>query len=116
PRGPRGVGTVSPLARRLRPLAPGGGRRQRGGGTGRGARRPGRDRRADRRGTRGVMESLKLGFFCWESLHAVRLGGLANAATHLAEALSRDHEVHFFTRGDLSDREIAGVAYHYCQP
>jgi glycosyltransferase involved in cell wall biosynthesis len=62
------------------------------------------------------MESLKLGFFCWESLHAVRLGGLANAATHLAEALSRDHEVHFFTRGDLPDREIAGVTYHYCQP
>jgi glycogen synthase len=62
------------------------------------------------------MESLKLGFFCWESLHAVRLGGLANAATHLAEALARDHEVHFFTRGDLPDREVAGVFYHYCQP
>ncbi len=62
------------------------------------------------------MESLKLGFFCWESLHAVRLGGLANAATHLAEALAMDHEVHFFTRGDLPDREIAGVSYHYCQP
>ncbi len=62
------------------------------------------------------MESLKLGFFCWESLHAVRLGGLANAATHLAEALAANHEVHFFTRGDLPDREIAGVTYHYCQP
>ncbi len=62
------------------------------------------------------MESLKLGFFCWESLHAVRLGGLANAATHLAEALARDHEVHYFTRGDFADREIAGVTYHYCQP
>jgi glycogen synthase len=47
------------------------------------------------------MESLKLGFFCWESLHAVRLGGLANAATHLAEALAKGHEVHFFTRGDF---------------
>jgi len=62
------------------------------------------------------VESLKLGFFCWESLHAVRLGGLANAATHLAEALAADHEVHYFTRGDLPDREIAGVEYHYCQP
>ncbi|MEN6341060.1 MAG: glycosyltransferase family 4 protein [Methanospirillum sp.] len=62
------------------------------------------------------MESLKLGFFCWESLHAVRLGGLANAATHLAEALAKDHEVHYFTRGDSPDREIAGVMYHYCQP
>ncbi len=62
------------------------------------------------------MESLKLGFFCWESLHAVRLGGLANAATHLAEALAKDHEVHFFTRGELPDREVAGVSYHYCQP
>ncbi len=62
------------------------------------------------------MESLKLGFFCWESLHAVRLGGLANAATHLAEALAKDHEVHFFTRGDFPDREVAGVTYHYCQP
>jgi glycosyltransferase involved in cell wall biosynthesis len=27
-----------------------------------------------------------------------------------------DHEVHFFTRGDGPDREIAGVVYHYCQP
>ncbi len=62
------------------------------------------------------MESLKLGFFCWESLHAVRLGGLANAATHLAEALAKEHEVHFFTRGDAPDREVAGVSYHYCQP
>jgi glycogen synthase len=62
------------------------------------------------------MESLKLGFFCWESLHAVRLGGLANAATHLAEALAKGHEVHFFTRGDFPDREVAGVTYHYCQP
>ena len=62
------------------------------------------------------MESLKLVFFCWESLHGARLGGLANAATHLAEALAKDLKVHFFTRGDLPDREIAGVSYHYCQP
>lgn len=63
------------------------------------------------------MESLKLGFFCWESLHAVRLGGLANAATHLAEALAaKGHEVHYFTRGASPDHEITGVQYHYCQP
>ena len=62
------------------------------------------------------MESLKIGFFCWESLHAIRAGGLAPAATRLAEALTGDHEVHFFTRGDGPDREIAGVMYHYCQP
>jgi glycosyltransferase involved in cell wall biosynthesis len=49
-------------------------------------------------------------------MHAVRLGGLANAATHLAEALASDHEVHYFTRGDSADREIKGVTYHHCQP
>jgi glycogen(starch) synthase len=61
------------------------------------------------------MESLKIAFFCWESLHGERVGGLANAATHLAEALARDHEVHFFTRGG-EDREINGVNYHFCRP
>jgi glycogen(starch) synthase len=61
------------------------------------------------------MESLKIGFFCWESLYGERVGGLANAATHLAETLARDHEVHFFTRGG-KDQEINGVDYHYCQP
>jgi glycosyltransferase involved in cell wall biosynthesis len=62
------------------------------------------------------MESLRVGFFCWESLHGVRLGGLANAATHLAEALAKEHEVHYFTRGDPPDREAAGVSYHHCRP
>jgi glycogen(starch) synthase len=61
------------------------------------------------------MESFKIGFFCWESLYGERVGGLANAATHLAETLARDHEVHFFTRGG-ADQEINGVYYHYCQP
>ena len=32
------------------------------------------------------------------------------------EALARDHEVHYFTRGDFPNREVAGVTYHYCQP
>ncbi|RLI85485.1 MAG: glycosyltransferase family 1 protein, partial [Archaeoglobales archaeon] len=61
------------------------------------------------------METLKIAFFCWESLYSERVGGLARAATHLAETLARDHEVHFFTRGE-KDREINGVCYHYCRP
>ncbi|MDD1673571.1 MAG: glycosyltransferase family 4 protein [Methanomicrobiales archaeon] len=61
------------------------------------------------------MESLKIAFFSWESLYTERVGGLANAATHLAENLAMDHEVHFFTRGS-EDLEIKGVQYHCCQP
>lgn len=61
------------------------------------------------------MESLKIAFFCWESLYSERVGGLASAATHLAETLAKKHEVHFFTRGD-HDREIKDVHYHCCQP
>src|SRR5690606_9113226 len=53
----------------------------------------------------------------WESLYAERVGGLASAATRLAEALARqNHEVHYFTRGPLRDQEVNGVRYHYCQP
>ena len=62
------------------------------------------------------MESLKIAFFCWESLYAERVGGLANAATNLAETLARHHEVHYFTRGEGRDTEINGVRYHYCRP
>ncbi len=62
------------------------------------------------------MPRLKVAHFCWESLHAVREGGLSPAATHLAEVLSGTHEVHFFTRGDGPDRNIGGVFYHFCQP
>ena len=60
------------------------------------------------------MESLNVAFFCWESLYAERVGGLASAATRLAETLARDHTVHFFTRGWMKDQEINGVLYHYC--
>jgi len=50
-------------------------------------------------------------------MYAERVGGLANAATHLAETLVlQNHEVHFFTRGAIPDQEIKGVNYHYCQP
>ncbi len=62
------------------------------------------------------MESLKVAFFCWESLYGERVGGLANAATNLAETLARYHEVHYFTRGEGRDAEINNVHYHYCQP
>jgi len=62
------------------------------------------------------VESLKIAIFCWESLYAERVGGLAPAATNLAETLAREHEVHFFTRGTLPDRTINGVSYHYCIP
>ncbi len=62
------------------------------------------------------MESLNVAFFCWESLYAERVGGLASAATRLAEALAKKHNVHFFTRGWMQDQEINGVSYHYCQP
>jgi glycogen synthase len=63
------------------------------------------------------MESFKVAFFCWESMYAERVGGLANAATNLAETLvKQNHEVHFFTRGSISDQEVNGVHYHYCRP
>jgi len=62
------------------------------------------------------LESLKIAIFCWESLYAERVGGLAPAATHLAETLAKDHEVHFFTRGGIPDLTINNVFYHYCQP
>ena len=50
------------------------------------------------------MESLNVAFFCWESLYAERVGGLASAATRLAEALAKNHNVHFFTRGWMQDQ------------
>jgi glycosyltransferase involved in cell wall biosynthesis len=67
---------------------------------------------------RKTMESLKVAFFCWESLYAERVGGLANAATNLAETLAKHHEVHYFTRGGGRERdvEVNNVQYHYCQP
>lgn len=62
------------------------------------------------------MESLKVAFFCWESMSAERVGGLASAATNLAETLAKNHEVHYFTRGWIPDQVINNVQYHYCQP
>ena len=63
-----------------------------------------------------IVESCKIAIFCWESLYAERVGGLANAATNLAETLAKCHEVHYFTRGQVPDQTINNVSYHYCQP
>lgn len=60
------------------------------------------------------MESLRIGMFAWESLHAVKVGGLAPHVTELSEALAaRGHEVHVFTRaGDLGPYALVnGVRY-----
>jgi len=63
------------------------------------------------------MESFKVAYFCWESMYGERVGGLANAATNLAETLvKQNHEVHYFTRGTIPDQTINGVQYHYCHP
>jgi glycogen(starch) synthase len=58
---------------------------------------------------------MKIAFFSWESLYSEKIGGLASASTHLAETLAREHEVHFFTRGE-GDETINGVHYHYVRP
>jgi glycogen(starch) synthase len=62
------------------------------------------------------MEKLKIAFFCWESIYSEKIGGLSPGATYLAETLAKEHEVHFFTRGRVEEREIKGVHYHYCWP
>jgi glycosyltransferase involved in cell wall biosynthesis len=62
------------------------------------------------------MESLNVAFFCWESMYAERVGGLACAATNLAETLAKNHNVHYYTRGSMPDQKINNVSYHYCEP
>jgi len=49
-------------------------------------------------------------------MYAERVGGLAQAATNLAETLAKKHEVHYFTRGKIPDQTINNVHYHYCHP
>lgn len=50
-------------------------------------------------------------------MYAERVGGLATAATNLAETLVKQgHEVHFFTRGKMPDQTVNGVSYHYSVP
>ncbi|MCL7410861.1 MAG: glycosyltransferase family 4 protein [Methanosarcinaceae archaeon] len=63
------------------------------------------------------MESLRIGMFSWESLHSVKVGGIAPHVTEIAETLAdKGHEVHIFTRkGWYRDYdEINGVHYQRC--
>jgi glycogen(starch) synthase len=59
---------------------------------------------------------MRIAYLSWESLHSIRVGGLAVVATRLCEKLSnRRHDVHLFTRSahDQIDYEyIEGVHYH----
>lgn len=60
------------------------------------------------------METLRIGMFAWESLHAIKVGGLAPHVSELSEALAaKGHDVHIFTRA--SDQKpydrINGVRY-----
>ncbi|MCD1294457.1 glycosyltransferase family 1 protein [Methanocella sp. CWC-04] len=60
------------------------------------------------------METLRIAMFSWESLHAVKVGGLAPHVSELSEALaSKGHEVHVFTRaGDYKPYDnVNGVRY-----
>jgi len=61
------------------------------------------------------MESLKIAYFAWESLYTKKVGGLAPAATFMAEHLAKNHEVHYFTRGD-EDFIKNGVHFHCVSP
>ncbi|RQD83731.1 MAG: glycosyltransferase family 1 protein [Methanocalculus sp. MSAO_Arc2] len=61
------------------------------------------------------METLKIAFFAWESVYTKKVGGLAPAATYLAEKLAEEYEVHYFTRGD-SDFTKNGVHFHCVDP
>ncbi len=56
--------------------------------------------------------------FSWESMHSVRVGGLAQAVTSLSQALAKKgHEIHLFTRIGENQSEyeqVNGVHYHRC--
>lgn len=68
---------------------------------------------------RSLSEALKIGMLSWESLRSVRVGGLAQAVTGMAEGLVKNgHEVHVFTRSELDQSNydvINGVHYHRCK-
>ncbi|WP_094226469.1 glycosyltransferase family 4 protein [Methanolobus psychrotolerans] len=62
-----------------------------------------------------MKENLRIAMFSWESLHSVKVGGLAPHVTELSEAMALiGHEVHVFTRNkDMLPYEIVnGVHYH----
>ncbi|MFA7037426.1 MAG: glycosyltransferase family 4 protein, partial [Methanosarcina sp.] len=60
------------------------------------------------------MKKIRIGMFSWESLHSIRVGGIAPHVSELSEALvAEGHEVHLFTRGhENNDDIINGVHYH----
>jgi glycosyltransferase involved in cell wall biosynthesis len=63
------------------------------------------------------MESLRIGMFSWESLHSIKVGGIAPHVTEIAESLANNgHEVHIFTRRGAFNEydEINGVHYQRC--
>ncbi|MEM3400219.1 MAG: glycosyltransferase family 4 protein [Candidatus Micrarchaeia archaeon] len=61
---------------------------------------------------------MRIAFLSWESLHSIKVGGLAVHTSELAKALyERGHEVHVFTRmghGQPHYERIDGVHYHRC--
>ncbi|SES95254.1 Glycosyltransferase involved in cell wall bisynthesis [Methanococcoides vulcani] len=60
-------------------------------------------------------KNLKIGMFSWESLHSIKVGGIAPHVSELAEALAeKGHSVHIFTRNhELEPYEkVNGVHYH----
>lgn len=61
---------------------------------------------------------MKIALLSWESLHSIRVGGIAPHITELAAALERRrHDVHVFTRigeGQSRYERIDGVHYHRC--
>ena len=60
------------------------------------------------------MKKIRIGMFSWESLHSIRVGGVACHVSELSDALATEgHEVHLFTRSRESNDEIInGVHYH----
>lgn len=61
---------------------------------------------------------MRIAMLSWESLHSIRVGGMAPHVTELAAALQRlGHDVHVFTRmGEGQSRYdlVEGVHYHRC--
>ncbi len=61
---------------------------------------------------------MRIGFFSWESLNSIPVGGVAAVVTQLSEALAKlGHEVHVFTRmpaGYPEHELINGVYEHRC--
>ncbi|MFQ5454958.1 MAG: glycosyltransferase family 4 protein [Nitrospirota bacterium] len=61
---------------------------------------------------------MRIALFSWESLHSIKVGGVAAHVTELAAALERKgHEVHLFTRmgeGQPYYDRVDGVHYHKC--